>query len=440
MSPLISKNGEVLPTTCPGNRQHGAAHEPDPTPVDLQLDRLGVVVVAAGSSTRMQGVDKVFADLSGRPVLAWCLRAFEGDPRVVVVAVVLSASNFEAGKELVRNHGFEKVSTVIKGGPRRQDSVLLGLNALMASKGGYKFIAIHDGARPFVDGEMIGRGLAAAQKFGAAVAVMPLQDTVKVVTTSGLVDSTPDRDTLRLVQTPQVFRADLIYTAHKRVTRDVTDDATMIELSGGKVGVFDGHADNIKITTPEDLVSAEAIAARRSAPDETEWTERSEGGDAPHGSRYGIGFDGHRLEAPGPLRLGGTDIPFEMRLAGHSDGDVLLHAIANALLGAAGIGDLGRNFPSSDPAIRGIDSRELLRRVVAMLKGNGWLIQSVDATIIAQRPRLAGFTVPMVEAIAADTGTATTSVNVKVTSTDGVGAIGEGQGIAAQAIAVVTRA
>ena len=420
---------------------------------------LGVVIVGAGSGTRMGGVDKVFADLHGRPVLAWSLGVFEAMPEVAAIALVLSASSLEKGRALVAGTGLRKVAATLSGGTRRQDSVRAGLDALAASGAHFGLIAIHDGARPFVDEVMVRRGLAAVQATGAAVAAIPVKDTVKTAGPDRIVTGTPDRKTLWAVQTPQLFRTALVRDAHRRVSQDVTDDASMVEITGGRVALFDGHAENIKITTPDDLLLSGLIATRRAGEPGTlgqggvAALAASLGGvgsmpmsasrstpDTGGAVRVGTGFDGHKLAPPGPLLLGGVEVPFEMRLAGHSDGDVLLHAVASALLGAAGLGDLGRHFPSSDPAIKGIDSRVVLGRVPAMVRGRGWLPEYVDATIIAERPRLADYLDRMAAVIAESAGLAPDSVNVKVTSTDGVGAIGEGQGIAAQAIATVRKA
>ncbi len=433
-------------------------------------DSIGVVVVAAGSSTRMDGVDKVFAGLRGQPLIAWSLLTFESCDEVTGVVLVLSSSSIARGRALAEDLGLSRVVATVQGGARRQDSVRAGLDALAALKVKCDMVAIHDGARPFVDGDMLRRGVAAAQKTGAAVAAVPVKDTIKVAGPDRNVTETPDRSKLWAVQTPQVFRTDLIYEAHRLVTHDVTDDASMVEAIGGRTAIFDGHPENIKVTTPDDLLLADLIAARRAGepgsvaggspalprPVETSTLTRARrdghplslpgrggqaepdrGGQAPPGHRYGTGFDGHRLTPPGPLRLGGIDVPFDMRLAGHSDGDVLLHAVTSAILGAAGLGDMGRHFPSSDPALKGIDSTTLLRRSLEVVRGRGYIPEQLDATIIAQRPRLAAYVSQMEAAIAAAAGLSPDRVNVKVTSTDGVGAIGEGQGIAAQAIAVI---
>jgi 2-C-methyl-D-erythritol 4-phosphate cytidylyltransferase/2-C-methyl-D-erythritol 2,4-cyclodiphosphate synthase len=412
--------------------------------------RLGVIIVAAGSSSRMGGVDKVFAGLLGRPVLAWSIEAFGRMPEVTAAVLVLSTTNLERGRALVQEMGFGRVAACVPGGARRQDSVRAGLEALAGAGPDFDFIAIHDGARPFVDEAMVRRGLAAVLATGAAIAAVPVKDTIKSAGPDRIVTGTPDRRALWAVQTPQVFKAKVILDAHRRVSQEVTDDASMVELTGGRVSVFDGHPENMKITTPDDLLLAGLIATRRAgepgsvAGDGTSLlapalTFSGTGGAVQQGVRFGTGFDGHRLAPPGPLRLGGVDISFDMRLAGHSDGDVLLHAVASAFLGAAGLGDLGRHFPSTDPSLRGIDSRVLLSRSLDLVRGRGWSPEYVDATIIAQRPKLAPYLDQMAAAIAEAVGLAPGHVNVKVTSTDGVGAIGEGQGIAAQAVASIRR-
>ena len=388
--------------------------------------KTGVVIVAAGSSRRMGGSDKQIADLRGQPVFMHSLQVLDQSDMVDAVSVVFSEANIEKGRAAIAVAGLVKVMATVTGGARRQDSVQRGIEALEQAAGKLDWIAVHDGARPFVDEEMLRRGLEAAAVTGAAVAAVPVKDTIKEADADRVVAATPDRSRLWAVQTPQVFRADLLMAAHNQISADVTDDASMVELRGGKVTVFEGHYDNIKITTPGDMALAEVIWDRRN---------RQPADRTPR--RWGIGFDGHKLAPGGPLKLGGVEIPFEMRLEGHSDGDVLLHAIASAFLGAAALGDMGSNFPSSDPSFKGIDSAELLRRTLAMVRARDWEPEHLDATIIVQRPRMAAHVAAIRDRIAAISGLDVGSVNVKVTSTDHVGAIGEGQGIAAQAVATV---
>jgi 2-C-methyl-D-erythritol 4-phosphate cytidylyltransferase/2-C-methyl-D-erythritol 2,4-cyclodiphosphate synthase len=388
--------------------------------------KVGVVLVAAGTSSRMKGTDKQVADLRGWPVFLHSLKVFDLSDAAHAVSVVFSESNIKAGREAIESAGLRKVVATITGGARRQDSVRLGIEALIGASGDLDFIAVHDGARPFVDEEMLLRGLEAAAAAGASVAAVRVKDTIKEAGDDGAVAATPDRSRLWAVQTPQVFRAAVLIEAHRSVLADVTDDASMVERAGGAVTVFEGDYDNIKITTPGDLAIAEAIYDRRSG---------QPAGNAPR--RWGIGFDGHKLVPGGPLKLGNVEIEFDHNLEGHSDGDVLLHAIASAFLGAAGLGDMGSNFPSSDQSLRGIDSADLLKRALRKLADRGWAPERLDATIIAQRPRLSAHVPAIRDRIAGIAGLEREAVNIKVTSTDHVGAIGEGQGIAAQAIATI---
>ena len=396
-----------------------------PGALSMDARSVGAIVLAAGSSSRMSGTDKQLMLLRGYPVLIHSLRVLEDCDQVDAVCVVFSEGNIGPGKAAIAAAGLGKVVAAITGGVRRQDSVRAGLGALDAAGTESGWLLVHDGARPFIDQYMIARGLEAARQTGAAVAAVSLKDTVKQVKGDTVV-ATPDRASLRLIQTPQVFRTALLTAAHAAVTADVTDDASMVEQNGGSVSVFEGDYENIKITTPGDMTLAEAIYDRRS-------------GQPRDGvmRRWGTGFDGHALVPGGPLRLGGVEIPFDMRLEGHSDGDALLHAITSALLGAAGLGDIGSNFPSSDPALAGIDSLELLARALGMARAAGWEPEHLDATIIAQRPRLSGYVAAISDRIASATGLDRSAVNIKVTSTDNVGAIGEGRGIAAQAVATL---
>lgn len=225
---------------------------------------VGAVVVAAGRSTRL-GHDKLFVGVAGAEVLAWALRAFEESSEVGEIALVLNASNADRGRALVAAAGFSKVRHFCIGGARRQDSVRAGLAALA----GCEWVAIHDGARPLVTPDLIARGLAAARATGAAIPGVPLKDTVKVVRPDGtaeLVAATPDRSALRAIQTPQVFRYELIVDAYRRAPGEVTDDAALLEVLGHPVVVYPGAYDNLKITTADDLVVAEALLLRRERP------------------------------------------------------------------------------------------------------------------------------------------------------------------------------
>ena len=403
-------------------------------PIDLMTDErslhtetarggLSVIIVAAGQSARMEGVDKLALEIGGRSVLGRSLDVIDQSALVSGAVVVTHENKVADIRESITNSGISKPVRVVAGGARRQDSVRNGLEELGRAGIESEFIAVHDAARPFFNEDMLTRGLAVARHVGAAVPVVPLKDTIKRVE-HGIVVDTPDRGAMFSVQTPQIFRAEILRAAHQTVEADVTDDASMVEVAGGLVATFEGAYENIKITTPSDIAIARTIAAGNGG----EWKYRS-----------GIGFDGHKLVDGGPLNLGGCEIEFDMRLQGHSDGDVLFHAVASAILGAAGLGDLGGRFPSTDPRYAGADSSIFIRDATLEARALGWQIDHLDAMIIAQRPRLAAH-VPNFEANIADAmGTEVDRTNVKVTSTDAVGAIGQGEGIAAQAVVTLRR-
>jgi len=221
----------------------------------MEHEKVGVIIVAAGESRRMNGIDKVFADLAGRSILARVLDTFDNCALVDQIVVVLSRENLQRGKQLMRENRWQKIAAICAGGPRRQDSVREGLQKLTDCQ----WVIIHDGARPLVSADIIERGLAEAKAFGAAVAAVSVKDTVKIASAEGIVEQTPPRDTLWAVQTPQIFRSDRIIEAHERITENVTDDAMMVERLGYRVKLYMGAYHNIKLTTPEDLALAEII-------------------------------------------------------------------------------------------------------------------------------------------------------------------------------------
>jgi 2-C-methyl-D-erythritol 4-phosphate cytidylyltransferase len=222
-------------------------------------ERVTAIIVAAGAGLRMGGIDKLFADLGGMPLLARTLAAFEACPSVDQIILVASESNLDRCWKLVQAYGFKKVTELVPGGARRQDSVQQGLDQVKDSL----WVLIHDGVRPFIDDELITAGILAAREHGAAVAAVPVKDTIKVVNADHLVRNTPKRETLWAAQTPQVFRIDVILNAYRDAFGDVTDDAMLLERLGQPVKVYQGSYENIKITTPEDLDLAECILKRR---------------------------------------------------------------------------------------------------------------------------------------------------------------------------------
>lgn len=225
----------------------------------MRQGKVGAIVVAAGSSRRMGGLDKIFANLAGKPLLAHTVDAFQRCPSIDRVVIVLSQDKLGEGQRLVKEHNWSKVTQVCPGGARRQDSVREGLKRLS----GCQWVVIHDGARPCLGLDLIERGLEEARHSGAAIAAIPVKDTIKVVASDAFVEGTPNRDSLWAVQTPQVFRFDIIAEAYRKARGEVTDDATLVEQSGYKVKVYPGSDTNIKVTSPEDLSFAETILRNR---------------------------------------------------------------------------------------------------------------------------------------------------------------------------------
>lgn len=385
---------------------------------------VAAVIVAAGRGSRFGGtLPKVFAPLAGVPLLRWSALAYRDCPAVSELVIVAAPDQLERARAVCAD--IPGLRDVVPGGEQRPDSVLAGLQALASAAP--EIVCVHDGARPLVDRGTIERSIAACREHGAAIAGIAATDTLKQVDEAERITATPLRSTLRHAQTPQTFRYELLMEAYDRARReglDVTDDAALVERMGHPVVVSEGHPDNIKITTPDDLALAEWLLARR---------EGRAGGI----TRVGIGLDVHALVPARALILGGVRVPFELGLAGHSDADVLLHAISDALLGAAALGDIGQHFPDTDPRYAGADSAELLRQVVTLLAQAGWQPLNVDATVVCERPKLAPQIPRMRLNIAAALGLPVEAVGVKATTTEGLGFAGRGEGIAAQAVALI---
>ena len=380
----------------------------------------GAILVAAGRGRRMGAAAKPFLLLGGRTVLERALHALTLPAEVHVAVVVAPPDQVaEAGRLAA---AFPKVTAVVPGGEERQDSVAAGLEAL----GAVEWVVVHEAARPLLTPALVRRVLVAARPSGAATAALAARDTVKVAS-AGVVRQTLDRDTIWLTQTPQAFRAALLREAHARARRDgvrATDDAALVEAMGVAVRIVEGEVLNLKVTTPEDLAIAEAVVRR--------W-------EGAEDRRTGIGYDIHRLVEGRRLVLGGIEIPYERGLAGHSDADVVLHALMDALLGAAGLPDIGHHFPSEDVRYRDADSRRFLEEVVARLHIAGYTPAQVDVVILAEAPHLASYLPGMRRVIAGGLAIEESAVGLKATTAEGLGAIGRGEGIAAQAIVTVTR-
>ena len=380
------------------------------------------VIVAAGRGERAElGRNKVFFQIEGRSVLSRCLDAFEASGLVDGIVLVISKDDRPAYDALCRQEGAcALVRHVVYGGATRRDSVYNGLRALPGDTG---IVAVHDAARPYVSREIIAATIEAARTCGSGVISTPVVDTIKQLMPDGSV-FTPDRSTLRAVQTPQTFDFRKLMEAHERAkaeSLDVTDDATLFEHYYGAVCLVtaDGAEVNRKLTTRTDF-------------------ENLASGGLPE-VRVGQGYDAHRLAEGRRLVLCGVEVPHSRGLDGHSDADVAVHALMDALLGAMGEGDIGRHFPDTDPAYKGISSMKLLESVMWLLRNNGYRVGNADITIVAQRPKLAGYITQMRQNVADALGVTPDHVNVKATTTERMGFEGEETGISAQAACLLYR-
>jgi 2-C-methyl-D-erythritol 4-phosphate cytidylyltransferase/2-C-methyl-D-erythritol 2,4-cyclodiphosphate synthase len=408
------------------------------------------IVAAGGRGERFGGtLAKQLLTIGGRAVLERSVSALASHPSIDELIVALSADIAGDPPAYLCDVAWTgKPVRLVAGGPRRQDSVA---NAFRAISDRTEMIVIHDAARPFVSADLISRTIAAAAESGAAVAALQARDTVKLVRgpargqpgaaplaapIGGLVvDSTLPREQVFLAQTPQAFRRDVLRDALALAgTAAATDEASLAERAGHRVRLVEGDVANIKITTPEDLTLAEAIArsTERDRPDEPVARPKPA-----RTGRAGIGYDLHRLVEGRPLILGGVTIPFDRGLAGYSDADALSHAITDAVLGAAGAGDIGRHFPDTDPQWKDASSLGLLRRAAGMVRDVGLEVGNVDASVIAERPRLAPYIEAMRANIAEALGMPIDRVSVKGKTNEGVGELGRGEAIAVHAVALV---
>jgi 2-C-methyl-D-erythritol 4-phosphate cytidylyltransferase/2-C-methyl-D-erythritol 2,4-cyclodiphosphate synthase len=378
------------------------------------------VIVAAGSSRRMGGLDKLLAPIGGRPLIAWTIVAVAAAPsvrRVVVVTAPDRVGEWQAASWL------PPVDAVVAGGPTRQASVADGVRHLVSTDpaGGDRPVLVHDGARPLVTATLIGRVVDAVQAHGAAVPVLSVAETLKRVD-AGRVVETVDRAGLAAAQTPQGARRELLLRAWEAFPadggREFTDEAALLEACRIPVHAIPGDPANLKVTLPDDL-------------------RRVEQALSPVAARVGFGDDSHPFGPGSPLHLGGVVVDGVPALQGHSDGDVALHAVADALLGAGGLGDLGRLFPADARTPRGIASDELLRAVVGRLAMVGLAPASIDLVIIGARPRLGGRLDDMRAAIAAAVGLDAGLVSVKASTGNLAGDEGAGRSISARAVATV---
>ena len=403
------------------------------------------VVAAAGSGTRMgAAVPKQYLDLGGVPIVARSIAALASSGAVgEIVAAVPPGDEQRFERDIVHRYSlfslFERGCTVVAGGASRQASVA---RALEAVSGEYDIVVVHDAARPLVTAGEVWAAVEAAARWGAATCAVRPIDTVKSVMTpssgtgaADFVAETLDRSRLRMIQTPQAFRLAILRQAHGSSGDCVaTDDCALVERLGLPVAVVPGSRRNIKITNPLDLAVAGAMLPSES---KSEPKSGGAGGSGPLSIRVGQGFDLHRLAVGRRLVLGGVEIPSSCGLVGHSDADVLTHAVIDALLGAAGLGDIGQLFPDTDPAYEGVSSMALLAHTMDMLWAAGYRVSGLDSVVIAERPKIGPFVPGMRESLANAMKVSPGCVNIKGKTTEGLGPTGTGEAIAALAVAMV---
>lgn len=382
--------------------------------------KAGAIIVAAGSGTRM-GRPKQFISLRGKPVVEWSLGLFSGLDEIAEIALVLTAESIaEHGERLAGG----KVK-IVEGGDTRMESVRKGFAALSTD---LELVAVHDGARPLVTREIVTATLEEAYESGAALPAAPVKDTLKKVTNKQMwISATPARSSFWLAQTPQCYRREVLEDALNQYAKDkkATDESQLVERAGHKVKIVPSSYENLKITTPEDIPMAEALIDKRE-------------GRVCVSTRTGFGFDIHKLTAGRDLWLAGLKLEHSKGLLGHSDGDVVLHALCDALLGAAGLGEIGELFPPDDPKIKGIPSKEIVAEVLARLKAKAASIAHLDATIVAEEPKLKPSYPALRKNLEKLFRLPPDAVSLKAKSHEGLGEIGKGEAIACYAVASIS--
>ncbi len=382
----------------------------------MTAPRTFVLIVAAGSGQRFGGaLPKQYQSLAGKPLLRHCLETFAAHPGITGIQVAINADHRALYDQATL--GLTHLLAPITGGASRQDSVLNGLEYLAGEKP--DLVLIHDAARPLIDAGTISRTIAALGEHRAVLVAVPVFDTIKRER-NGHVGDTVDRRDLWRAQTPQAFHFQDILAAHRRFAgRELTDDAALAEAAGIPVMFVQGSERNFKVTTQEDMERA----------------ERMIGGQMEF--RTGNGFDVHKLLKGDGVTLCGVRVPCEFALEGHSDADVALHALTDAVLGAIGAKDIGAHFPPSDPKWRGAESWRFLDHAAKLVRERGGRIAHCDVTIICEKPKVGPHRDAMVARVAEILGIAADRVSVKATTTEKLGFTGRGEGIAAQATATV---
>ncbi len=389
----------------------------------LHLPPAGVIIPAGGIGTRIgHHQPKQFLPLAGLPILVHTCRAFLVLDAIHCVVVVAPADYYQATIDLLHHHLKPQELHKLRfttGGSTRQESVFAGLGVLPDD---IALVLVHDAARPLIDRGTIIRCLQGAELHGAVIAAVPVKDTLKQASDTGLIEKTVDRTALWQAQTPQAAKRELLEQAFAHAARQQllgTDEASLLEAAGIPVRIVEGSERNLKITRPEDLQVATALLREEQS------------------MKIGHGFDAHRLVAGRKLVLGGVTIDYELGLDGHSDADVVAHALTDALLGALGAGDIGRHFPDTDPQYKGIDSLLLLEQVQQLVATRHYCLGNADITIVCQRPRLAPQLAEMQANLARCCKVFPEAINIKATTTEKMGYTGRGEGISAHAVVLL---
>jgi 2-C-methyl-D-erythritol 4-phosphate cytidylyltransferase/2-C-methyl-D-erythritol 2,4-cyclodiphosphate synthase len=385
------------------------------------MTKVAAVVVAAGRGYRAGGdMPKQYRAIAGEPVIRPTLTAFLRHPQVDAVQPVIHPDDADAFR--IATAGLDNLLPPVPGGATRQASVRAGLQALRAAAP--ELVLIHDAARPFLSGDLISRAIAAATQHGAAVPAIAITDTVKQIDAQDMISETLDRSRLRTVQTPQAFAYDLIVALHGRAAaagrEDFTDDAALAEWAGHRVNAFPGESTNVKLTTNDDFERAEMLRLAALAD-----------------VRTGNGFDVHAFGDGDHVMLGGVRIPHTRGVTGHSDADVALHALVDAILGALAEGDIGVHFPPSDPQWRGASSDRFLAFACERVRARSGMIAHLDVTIVCETPRVGPHRDAMRTRIAAIAGIPIGRVAIKATTSEKMGFTGRGEGLVAMATATV---
>ncbi len=379
--------------------------------------KAAVIIAAAGKGQRM-GCKKQYLSIKGTPMLIRATQPFTGLP--FISQIIICVPREDKGwveRELLPPFSLHPTPVIVAGGETRQETIALALQELDSE---IDIVLIHDGARPDISEQLVRKVYSETGEKGAVIPGVPARDTVKVISREKRVEKTLDRERLRLIQTPQGFQKKLLIEAYKKAKEfgwEVTDDAAIMEKAGHSVFIIPGEERNIKVTTRDDL---DLFFPREEA-------------------RTGLGVDIHPLVLGRKLILGGVLLPGEKGCGAHSDGDVLVHALMDALLGAAGLPDIGHFFPDTEEKYRGADSIKLLGEVAVILKEQGWRLNNADCTVILEKPKIAPYIQNMKENIAKTLGVPTPRIGVKATTAEKLGFIGRGEGVLAQVVVTINR-